>query len=117
MPSAIEPRLDLPDLSAYTGVLPAAIAAGTAAVATDAEVPAKGDGEAAQVVPEYYESFVKQADQVRARLLSVGEPEIRSVKAPPSPQRAAQISDAFTRAAHRHRHPTEPAAAPAPAHR
>src|SRR5215468_712717 len=96
------PRTDLPDLSAYRrAALPAAAAAAIATLAATGTPDA-----AAAVIPDYYRDFIKQADEVSKKLGSLGEPEIAEVTAQQDPlQRAAQTSQAFERAAHRHRRP------------
>ena len=93
------PRTDLPDLSGNRRAAPAPAAVAAASAAAAAE-PVAG-----AVIPSYYEDFIKQADDVRARLSHVGEPEIAAATAPGQLQRAAQTSEAFQEAAHRHRHP------------
>jgi phospholipase C len=101
--SLAEPRTDLPDLSAYT--VPAA-----------PRLPAPPTTAAPEQVPEYYWEFVHQADQVRDRLASVGEPEIAPAVASTGVQRGQDITEAFVEAAHRHRHEgQEDAAAPSEA--
>jgi phospholipase C len=99
------PRKDLPNLSRY---LPptAAPAAASRAAAAAGTIPATGGGQ----VPDYYRNFIAQADEVRRHLARVGEPEIAEVPrhAPPL-RRADQTTAAFSLAAHRHRHPDEPA--------
>jgi hypothetical protein len=55
-------------------------------------------------VPEYYWELVRQADQVRDRLVVDGEPEIAAAEASSGVQRGQDITAAFARAAHRHRH-------------
>jgi phospholipase C len=111
-----EPRTDLPDLSAYTlPPVPVAVPAPRAASAAGAAPVER--------VPEYYQEFLGQADQVRARLIGVGEPEITTAiasgTAEADPGRGEAITAAFAAAAHRHRHgpagdPAEPAAASRP---
>ncbi|HKR70513.1 MAG TPA: alkaline phosphatase family protein [Streptosporangiaceae bacterium] len=97
------PRTDLPDLSAYQPEAPApALAAKAEAVAAATAAP---DTSPAAVIPEYYQEFLKQADAVRQHLTQVGEPEIAAATAQGQLQRAAQTSQAFQQAAHRHRHP------------
>jgi phospholipase C len=88
------PRTDLPDLAAYRRTKPAT----AAAAAVPESVPAA-------VIPSYYRDFLNQADEVRKTLSRVGEPEIAGVTAPGELKRAAQTSEAFQQAAHRHRHP------------
>jgi phospholipase C len=91
-----EPRTDLPDLSAYTQpAQPAAVPQTLAAAAPPPPVQER--------VPEYYQEFLSQADQVRRRLSDVGEPEIGAVAATGA-DRGEAITDAFSAAAHRHRH-------------
>jgi phospholipase C len=97
--SLTEPRTDLPDLSAWT--LPPAPGV---PVPEPAERPAAAPPAAPEHVPEYYWEFVRQADQVRQRLESVGEPEIAPAMGSTGVQRGQDITDAFTQAAHRHRH-------------
>jgi len=97
------PRTDLPDLSAYRREAPApALAATAEAVAATTAAP---DTSPDAVIPDYYQEFLKQADAVRQHLTQVGEPEIAAVTARGQLQRAAQTSQAFQQAAHRHRHP------------
>jgi len=102
-------RGDLPNLSAYTrpadqvGVL-----TGTTAPLT-ATSPAE-DPRAAAPEPAFYRDFVRLAKQVQTHLEQVGEPEVAAVTAqkPPFAQ-AAEISEQFAMAAHRHRHPDQAA--------
>jgi phospholipase C len=90
-----EPRTDLPDLSAST-----------ASPAPPGPTPSPTPP-APEKVPDYYWEFVQQADQVRDRLVSVGEPEIAPAEASSGVHRGQDITDAFSEAAHRHRHQDE----------
>ena len=99
-----EPRTDLPDLSDHTappapGPPPAARVA-----APDGAAPPPAPPEH---VPEYYWDFVRQSDQVRRRLATIGEPEIAPAATSSGVRRGQDITEAFARAAHRHRHPDE----------
>jgi phospholipase C len=94
-----QPRTDLPDLSAST----------TAPVAPAPVGPQPGQDtfareQAPQPVPDYYQEFLRQADQVRARLDEVGEPEVAAAGGVQGAARGAAITAAFAAAAHRHRH-------------
>jgi phospholipase C len=104
--SLSEPRTDLPDLSAYVSRISPSAAAQTPSVATEtprSEVAAASA--APRKMPEYYQEFIKQADQVRRQLRVKGEPEMAQVSlGRPGIQRAAETTDAFQQAAHRHRH-------------
>jgi phospholipase C len=93
-----EPRTDVPDLSAYT--VPAAPSAPT-------PPPPASQPAAPEHVPDYYWEFVHQADQVRERLVDVGEPEIAPAEASTGVERGQDITEAFAEAAHRHRHEGE----------
>jgi phospholipase C len=97
------PRTDLPDLSKYRRAAPAPAAAAAAEAA--AAATAAPDTTPGTVIPDYYQDFLKQADAVRQRLNQVGEPEIAAATATGKLQRAAQTTEAFQEAAHRHRHP------------
>ena len=58
--------------------------------------------------PDYFDAFIKQADEVRKHLEDVHEPEIADTRSSVSDvQRALQTTAAFAAAAHRHRHPGE----------
>jgi phospholipase C len=106
--SLTEPRTDLPDLSEHAG-LPAA-ATGPVPAEFDAPPAGQPSGVADEDnVPEYYQDFIKQAERVQKRLEKVQEPEVGAVTTTaPGPQRAAEITGAFVRAAHRHRHSEPP---------
>jgi phospholipase C len=99
-----EPRTDLPDLSDFipttAGALPPTV---TDTTTVTGRVPTE--------VPDYYQDFIKQADQVRQELEKVAEPEVDSLVAGKSDgQLGADVTLAFAKAAHRHRH--NPATAP-----
>jgi phospholipase C len=102
-----EPRTDLPDLSAHTVPPAPSVPAPRTAAGPRTIAPSAAPVEQ---VPEYYWEFVQQADQVRDRLVSVGEPEIAPAVASSGVQRGQDITDAFAEAAHRHRHQDEEAA-------
>jgi phospholipase C len=111
-----EPRTDLPDLSAEATPAPFApglLPRGAAAVGAGGPVRAGAVAVAAPAasglqVPEYYQEFIGQADQMAAELRAVGEPEVVGLAASTSgPVRAEQLTYAFEDAAHRHRHPGE----------
>jgi phospholipase C len=95
------PRADLPDLSRH--LPPTADPAAAAATGTSGTLIAGGTGQ----IPGYYRNFIAQADAVRKHLAQVGEPEIAEVRPGPAITRAAQTTQAFSAAAHRHRHPEE----------
>ncbi|HSV67735.1 MAG TPA: hypothetical protein VLJ59_17775 [Mycobacteriales bacterium] len=62
----------------------------------------------AEDLPNYYKDFIKQAEKVRKHLDNIDEPEIKPVPAVTSgAQLGAEVTLAFAKAAHRHRH--EPA--------
>lgn len=93
-----QPRTDLPDLSAHAGPPPSAAAPSAAA---PAGAPARPP-----VMPPYYQPFTELADHVYQHLEDVGEPE--AIAADPTgsqTDRSAEISQVFSEAAHRHRHP------------
>jgi phospholipase C len=96
------PRTELPDLSAFAPTAAPVSAASNAGV-PDAPVPA-----VTAPVPKYYQPFVSQAEQVGKHLAAVGEPEIAALAASAPSVRAAEITAAFSNAAHRHRHPPAP---------
>jgi phospholipase C len=104
-----EPRTDLPDLSSHVSARTTSEASSTASAVNAAAAPASD----AQV-PDYYREFLKQADQVRKHLEQVQEPEIATVTAATPIQRGAQTTQAFSAAAHRHRHPEEAGSLSAP---
>jgi phospholipase C len=87
-----EPRTDLPDLSAFT-----------APPAPPAPVPPQPVG--AENVPAYYDNFIKLSDEVHHHLVKVHETETATEARPSADpaQRAAQVSQLFSDAAHRHR--------------
>ena len=93
-----EPRTDLPDLSAY------------AAVPAARETMDWSDGAAVRAgaaerswTPDYYEDFVKQAEEVRRSLQAVGEPEADRMPTITSPEEGHTVTMEFQRAAERHR--------------
>jgi phospholipase C len=96
------PRTDLPDLSAYLPAAPAAAAVAGAVGAAAGAVAAP-----AVAVPEHYAAFADQAVRVRDHLVSIEETEVAAEAAPPEPvvtrRLAAATSQAFARAADRHR--------------
>jgi phospholipase C len=84
------PRTDLPDLSEFTRPpTPAALAA---------------PGAPEEAVPDYYREFIRQADRVRGRLQAVAEPEMAGAATARGAERGSEITSAFQKAAHRHRH-------------
>jgi phospholipase C len=94
LPALAQPRTDLPDLSAHT-IRPAA------ATAPPAAAPPQPPR-----MPRYYQPFTDLADQVYQHLAAVDEPE--AIAQPPAGapvDRSTQISNIFTQAARRHRHP------------
>src|SRR6185437_4145907 len=93
------PRTGLPDLSAH--LRPRAKAAAAAAAA---QQPALTEGQ----VPQYYKEFIAQSDFVRDKLRQLGEPEMPAQAPASGVQRATQTTEAFTQAAHNHRHPDQP---------
>jgi phospholipase C len=94
-----QPRTDLPDLSAHARRAAEALPPTVTEEATlTGPVPqTRAD------IPDYYQDFIAQAEQVRAHLDRLGEPEIASVP-PATPRLAAEVTLAFAKAAHRHRH-------------
>ena len=95
-----EPRTDLPDLSPHihttAAVLPPTV---TAATTLSGPLPTP--------TPHHYQDFVRQAEAVRDHLATLNEPE---TPPPTDPHLAAEVTLAFAKAAHRHRHesPTTP---------
>lgn len=89
-------RTDLPDLSDFTAA---------AAMPTPPAMDLPAPNASSAAIPDYYTSFLEQAELVRQRLAQVGEPEIASVDARPDVRNGARITDAFSLAAHRHRQP------------
>ena len=105
-----QPRTDLPDLSEYARHPAAALPATVTVQATLTGPVAATSAD----VPEYYRDFLKQAEQVREHLDEIGEPEAAPIEAAPAqPQLGAEVTLAFAKAAHRHRH--EPAGPDQPA--
>jgi phospholipase C len=99
------PRTDLLDLSQHVTTTAAAAAANAAAAETGAPTTAAATTKVgAEVIPTYYQDFLKQTEQVRKHLRAVGEPEIQNVTASSGGQSAAEVTAAFQEAAHRHRH-------------
>jgi phospholipase C len=95
-----QPRTDLPDLSAHArraAALPPTVTADATLTGPVAQSSAE--------IPDYYRDFITQAEQVRERLDRLGEPETGPI-APdtPPPQLGAEVTLAFAKAAHRHRH-------------
>ena len=86
---------ELPDLSAYVSKAP------PRAAALAPEMPA------GVTVPDHYQPFIAQADDVHAHLREVGEPETAGALPVGDLQRAAEIGRRFSAAADRHR--TQPA--------
>jgi phospholipase C len=96
-----EPRTDLPDLSAFKQTTAMGLPPTVTAAATVAE-PAPATK---QEIPDYYRDFLKQAEQVRQHLDTVGEPEVEPTAAMrPGAELGAEVTLAFAKAAHRHRH-------------
>ena len=95
-----KPRTDVPDLSAYTKTRVTALPTTVTESATVlAAAPDTSE------MPDYYKDFIKQAEEVRKHLDSVAEPEMNSASAAkPGPEQAAEVTLAFAKAAHRHRH-------------
>ncbi|HLZ37646.1 MAG TPA: alkaline phosphatase family protein [Mycobacteriales bacterium] len=100
------PRNDLPDLSAFAQPRLFPTQAGEAGAPPP--VPAAGEpGQTAPSadgqMPDYYQAFVTLAEQVHDHLLSVGEPEAADPLPGARVDRATEITNRFSRAAHRHR--------------
>lgn len=106
------PRTDLPDLGQYAAdelaaSTPAGADAGPSAVAPGQVRSPRGPGH----VPEYYQEFVKQAEEVRRHLEAVGEPEAQGLEPVTSPDAGHALTVQFQQAAERHRSTARPDAA------
>ena len=104
----VQPRTNLPDLSGFTRATMTSLTSTVTETSEPIEPSPDTTELTTEQTPHYYDDFINQAEAVRKHLDEVGEPEIKPISAakPATTQLAAEVTIAFAKAAHRHRHTT-----------